>query len=102
MPQVAGAAGGTPAVVSPADGLRALRAARLLNAVPIWIDDGEAPVGADAAPGGLTLVVRQAPATTTPDGVIRLGWTMPETRRLQPQRPWSGPPGPPPPPLAHG
>ncbi len=90
LTQVAVALGRTPAVVSPADGLRALRAARLLNAVPIWIDDGEAPVGADAAPGGLTLVVRQAPATTTPDGVIRLGWTMPETRRLQRQRLWSG------------
>ena len=89
LTQVATALGRRPALLATSGDVRALRAARLIDAVPIWIDDGEAPIGVDMAPGGLTMVAREAPAANAPNGIVRLGWTMPRTLRPQRQQLWS-------------
>jgi hypothetical protein len=88
LSQLARALGRTPALLSADDSVRALRAARLLDAVPIWIDDG-ALIGTDASPDALTLVARTAPSPATPSRVVRLSWTMPATTAAQRQQLWS-------------
>jgi hypothetical protein len=77
-------------IADPALGVRALRTARLLDAVPIWrIAPGAAEPVADARPGALTLVAREAAATTPPAAGIRLSWSMPELTRADRLRLWT-------------
>ncbi len=89
LAQLAVELGRTPALVDPAAGVRGLRTARLLGALPIWECGEDTVVGVDATPGALTLIARSAPARTTPAGVVRLSWTMPATSAGQRQRLWA-------------
>jgi hypothetical protein len=89
LAQLATSLGRTPALVRPGSSVRGLRAVRLLGALPIWHCDADTTVGADAGPGALTLVARAEPARSTPDGLVRLSWTMPATTAGQRQRLWA-------------
>jgi hypothetical protein len=77
LAQLAATLGHNAALIASGAGMRGLRTARLLDAVPLWVADGEQPIGVDASPGAVTLVAREAPAVTQPDGVVRLSWAMP-------------------------
>lgn len=77
------------ALIRPDAGMRGVMAARLLDAVPLWVADDTVPVGVDATPGSLTLVARTTPAVTQPDGVVRLTWTVPATLPEQRVRLWA-------------
>jgi hypothetical protein len=69
-------------IADPGLGVRALRTARLLDAVPIWrVAPGAADPVADARPGALTFVAREAAASTPPAAGIRLSWAIPELTR---------------------
>jgi hypothetical protein len=89
LAQLAVEVGGAAALVAPNAVMRGLRAARLLDAVPIWVADGESPIGVDATPGALTLVARERPAATQAAGVVRLSWTMPATHLAHRTALWS-------------
>jgi MoxR-like ATPase len=79
----------TPLLMTGDDPVRSLRDVRLLDAVPIWVDDGELPVGTDASPGALTLVARRTATSSTPDDVVRLSWPLPAIGRPQRERLWA-------------
>ena len=93
----AAAALGRPALVidEPALGIRAVRTARLLGAVPVWADappDPRAPehsrIPSDPAPGAVTMVAREAPDTSAyPAG--RVSWRLPDIGRPARLRLWS-------------
>ncbi|HEX8082151.1 MAG TPA: ATP-binding protein [Jatrophihabitans sp.] len=89
LAQLAVALGRTPALLDAGAGVRGLRAARLLDALPIWDCGVDSVIGVDASPGALTFVARSAPARSTPAGVVRLSWTMPATTAGQRQRLWA-------------
>jgi len=69
----------------PSLGARALRTARLLDAVPLWLAD-DALV--DPRPGALTLVARETPASGAARAALRLAWSMPELPRTTRLRLW--------------
>lgn len=71
------------------DPVRSLRTARLLDAVPIWIDDGNLAVGTDTAPGALTLVARTTAAPSMPADAVRLSWPLPMINRAQREQLWA-------------
>ena len=79
------AALGRDAVVidRPELGVRALRTARLLDAVPVWSSTGGDPDPLpDGRPGALTLFACEAPAPERPlDGALRISFTIPELSR---------------------
>ena len=76
-------------VREPSLGARALRTARLLDAVPLWIARPDAaPVVVDPRPGALTLVAREAPAPGPAGNALRLAWAMPELPRAARLRLW--------------
>jgi ATPase family associated with various cellular activities (AAA) len=67
-------------ITHPRLGVRALRTARLLDAVPVWIADGlETPAVFDDRPGALTLVASTEPAV--PPSHVRLSYTVPDPPR---------------------
>jgi hypothetical protein len=62
-------------------GVRALRTARLLDAIPVWIDEGVTP---DPRPGAVTLSAREQRAHPNADQTaLRLTFTMPELTHAQ-------------------
>jgi hypothetical protein len=68
-------------VVTSADaGIRALRTARLLGAIPLWVDG---PVIPDSRPGALTLSAHEQPAQSAGGGAIRLTFRIPELTHEQ-------------------
>ena len=88
--QLAAALGRTPVVVPAEAGIRGLRAARLMNAVAVWVADApDADVATDVAPGALTLVARQNPAMAAPERAVRLSWRLPAAGRPQRHRLWT-------------
>jgi hypothetical protein len=92
LAQLARAFGSNAAWLNPAAGGRGLRAARLLDAIPIWCADDDAdagPIGVDATPGALTMVARTMPASAPPDDIVRISWTMPATGPARRRRLWS-------------
>jgi MoxR-like ATPase len=89
LAQLAVTLGRTSLLMTGDDPVRSLRTARLLDAVPIWVDDGELPVGTDASPGALTLVARCTAASSKPDDVVRLSWQVPMISRAQRERLWA-------------
>ena len=70
------------------DPVRALRTARLLDALPVWVADDDERTGVDTAPGALTLVARPT-ASTTRSGAVRLSWDVPGLTVAQRQGLWS-------------
>jgi hypothetical protein len=87
--QLGAALGRDVAFIRPDSGMRGLRAARLLDAVPLWVSDDEHEVQIDARAAALTFTARSTPAATRPDGAVRLSWTMPVTRPEQRERLWA-------------
>ncbi len=90
--QVSAALGARSAlVIDPHLGVRALRTARLLDAVPVWVLDGEPiRIPLDARPGGVTLVAREQ-ADARPAGTVsRLSWPIPELRAATRLQLWHG------------
>jgi hypothetical protein len=74
------AALGRPALVidKPELGVRALRTARLLDAIPVWVLGSAAePIPLDARPGAVTLVAREEPDVEAPTTVTRVSWRLP-------------------------
>ncbi|GHJ47496.1 ATPase [Catellatospora sp. TT07R-123] len=75
--QLAAALGRPPLLVDDAGlGMRALRTARLLDAVPIWSGPERVPL--DARPDGVSIVAREAADPRPPYPVARLSWPMPQ------------------------
>jgi len=96
LAQLALAAGREPVLLQGEDRTRAVRAARLLGALPVFADDdaaaGNAGPAADPAAGlgaGLVFVARTRPAPAAPAGIRRLSWMLPATTRVQRQRLWA-------------
>ena len=74
---------GRPGLIieQPELGVRALRTARILGAVPIWIDPPDPAPAPDERPGALTLVARERPGERRTAGAIRLSYRLPELPR---------------------
>jgi ATPase family associated with various cellular activities (AAA) len=96
----AAAALGRPALVidDPALGVRAVRTARLLGAIPVWAAAPQDPrvpeyprISPDPLPGVITMIAREAPDTSphpsTPAG--RISWRLPDIGRPARLRLWS-------------
>jgi hypothetical protein len=66
-------------LADPALGVRALGAARLLDAVPVFADGAEPSL--DTAPGRLTFVARERPATESVPGALRISRRLPDLDR---------------------
>ena len=77
--QVCAALGRPALVIDKAElGVRALRTARLLDAIPVWVLGSPAePIPLDARPGAVTLVARDEPDLNQPVTVPRLSWQVP-------------------------
>jgi hypothetical protein len=99
LAQLAAALGHNAALITPGTGMRGLRAARLLEAVPLWVSGAGELIGVDATPGAITLVARETAAVTQPDGVVRLSWTIPPIRAEQRIGLWRTTTGEPAPPI---
>jgi len=96
LAQLALAAGREPVLLRGGDRIRAVRAARLLGALPVLTDDdaaeGDADPIADPIAGlgaGLAFVARTRHAPAAPAGIRRLSWTLPATTRVQRLRLWA-------------
>ncbi len=89
LAQLAVAVGRSPVIMTGDDHVRALRTAKLLDALPIWIADGGEVVGADASAQAVTLVARRTPASSPLEGMVRLTWTLPPIDRTQRELLWS-------------
>ena len=92
LAQLALAAGREPVLLQGDDRTRAVRAARLLGALPVLADDdaaaGNAGPAADLG-AGLAFVARSRPAPAGPASIRRLSWMLPATTRVQRQRLWT-------------
>jgi hypothetical protein len=88
--QLGAALGRIPVVVPAEAGIRGLRAARLMNAVAVWVaDTPDADVATDMTPGALTLVARESPAVAALERAVRLSWRLPAAGRPQRHRLWT-------------
>ncbi|MEE6179643.1 ATP-binding protein [Mycobacterium sp. 050134] len=88
LTQLADALGRRVALIDPDSGMRGLRTARLLDAVPLWVIDGDHPAPANPG-GGLVLAARTAAPAAPSDGAVRLTWAMPPIRVDQRERLWT-------------
>jgi len=88
LAQVAACLGRRVVILDPEAGMRALRTAHLLDAVPLWVADPDEAVPVHAA-AGLTLVARTVGAAGHNDRHVRLSWTMPSTRAEQREQLWA-------------
>jgi hypothetical protein len=71
-------------------GVRGLRTARLLDAIPIWAADGaDHPIDLDERPGALTIVIRERPGPAASAGAARLSRTLPPLTRSDRCRLWA-------------
>jgi hypothetical protein len=89
LAQLGAALGCRVVLVHPGSGMRGLRAARLLDAVPLWVAGGEPAGPAPTSGVGLSFVARTAGAGPHEDVPLRLSWTMPVTRPEQRERLWA-------------
>jgi ATPase family associated with various cellular activities (AAA) len=83
---------GRPALVigAPELGIRALRTARLLDAIPVWVLGSPAePIPLDARPGAVTLVARAEPDLNPAGPVPRLSWQLPRLPASARRRLWA-------------
>jgi len=88
LAQLALAAGREPVLLRGDDRIRAIRAARLLGALPVLADDDAAE--SPAEPGAdMVFVARTRPAPAAPAGIRRLSWTLPSATQAQRQRLWA-------------
>lgn len=86
LAQVAVALGRTPLLVAPDAGVAGLRAARLLDAVPIQVADAGEDAPAD--PGALSLVACEQ-ASAAPRSAARLAWDLPPVSAAQRHGLWA-------------
>jgi AAA+ superfamily predicted ATPase len=89
LSQLAVRLGHRPALLEPSGGVHALRAARLLDALPVWAAATDDLVGVDVTPGALTFVARNSPSSSHPHGVVRLSWSLPAPQRSERRRLWA-------------
>ncbi len=89
LAQLGGALGRRVLLVHPGSGMRGLRAAHLLDAVPLWIADGEQAEPVPTSGAGPSFVARTTPAVTRSDGFVRLSWVVPMMGAEQREKLWA-------------